>query len=79
MFNRNLYIFIQVNAFENVVWKMAAILSRLQCVSTVFAPPGGAFLLLSAFIDFIDLYWVLGVAKKALAGDYTYHLPVKSS
>ena len=26
------YIFIQENAFENVVWKMAAILSRPQCV-----------------------------------------------
>ena len=31
-FNRNSYIFIQENAFENVVWKMAAILSRPQCV-----------------------------------------------
>ena len=30
--NRNLYIFIQENAFENVVWKMVAILSRPQCV-----------------------------------------------
>ena len=30
--NRNLYIFIQENAFENVVWKMSAILSRPQCV-----------------------------------------------
>ena len=30
--NRNLYIFIQKNAFENVVWKMAAILSRPQWV-----------------------------------------------
>ena len=29
----NLYIFIQENAFENVVWKMAAILSRSQCVN----------------------------------------------
>ena len=28
----NSYIFIQENAFENVVWKMAAILSRPQCV-----------------------------------------------
>ena len=32
---RNWYIFIQANAFENVVWKMAAILSRLQCVNTL--------------------------------------------
>ena len=33
-FNRNSYIFIQENAFQNVVWKMAAILSRPQCVKT---------------------------------------------
>ena len=31
--NRNSYIFIQENAFENVVWKMAAILSWLQCIN----------------------------------------------
>ena len=31
-FNRNLYISIQENASENVVWKMASILSRPQCV-----------------------------------------------
>ena len=31
--NRNLNIFIQENAFENVVWKMATILSRPQCVN----------------------------------------------
>ena len=31
--NRNSYIFIQGNPFENVVWKMAAILSRPQCVN----------------------------------------------
>ena len=30
--NRNLYIFIQETAFENVVWKMASILSRPRCV-----------------------------------------------
>ena len=30
-FNRNSYIFIQWNTFENFVCKMAAILSRLQC------------------------------------------------
>ena len=30
-FQSNSYIFIQENQFENVVWKMAAILSRLQC------------------------------------------------
>ena len=32
---RNWYIFIQANAFENFVWKMAAILSRPQCVYTL--------------------------------------------
>ena len=35
--NRNKYIFIQQNAFENVVWKLLAILSRPQCVH-VLAP-----------------------------------------
>ena len=29
---RNTYIFIQENVFENVIWKMAAILSWSQCV-----------------------------------------------
>ena len=33
--NRNSHIFIQENAFEHVVWKMAAILSRSQCVKDV--------------------------------------------
>ena len=32
IFNQNWYIFIQENAFENIVWKMAAILSRPQCI-----------------------------------------------
>ena len=31
---RNSYIFIEENAFENVVWKMAAMLCQLQCVIT---------------------------------------------
>ena len=31
-FNQNQYIFIQEYAFETVVWKMSAILSRPQCV-----------------------------------------------
>ena len=31
--NRKWYIFIQENAFEHVVWKMAAILSRPLCVN----------------------------------------------
>ena len=39
--NRNLYIFIQENAFEIVIRKVAAILSRLQCVitRTLLIPP----------------------------------------
>ena len=31
--NRNSYIFIRENTFENIVWKMAAILFRPQCVN----------------------------------------------
>ena len=34
--NRNLYIAIQENSFENIAWKMAAILSRPQCVNVLF-------------------------------------------
>ena len=30
--DRNCYIFIQENAFENVVWTMAAIVSGPECV-----------------------------------------------
>ena len=33
-FNQNSYIFIQENAFENAVWKMAAILFQPHCVKT---------------------------------------------
>ena len=33
--NRNSIIFIQENAFENVVWKMTSILSRPQCVNSL--------------------------------------------
>ena len=36
--NRTLYIFIQENAFENVVRNLAAILSRPKCVKTVKTP-----------------------------------------
>ena len=31
--DQNLNIFIQENAFENVIWKMAALLSRSQCIN----------------------------------------------
>ena len=33
---RNSYISIQENAFENIIWKIAAILSQLQCVKGEF-------------------------------------------
>ena len=35
--DQNLYIFIQENAFKNVVWKMAATLSHPQCVNCAYA------------------------------------------
>ena len=35
LINGNVYIFIQENAFESVVRKMAAILSRPQCVNFI--------------------------------------------
>ena len=34
IFNRNIYIFIQESALENVVWDIAVILSRPQCVNS---------------------------------------------
>ena len=37
---RNLYTVIQENAFENVVWKMAAVLSRPQCVNDWISSTG---------------------------------------
>ena len=37
-FYRNSYNFIQENPFENVVWKMAAILSRPQCDISLVPP-----------------------------------------
>ena len=38
-FNQNWYIFIQENAFENIVWKMSAILSQPQCVTCMVTAP----------------------------------------
>ena len=37
--NRNSNIFIQENAFQNVAWKMLAILSRPQCVKCMLSLP----------------------------------------
>ena len=50
--NRNLYIFIQENAFENVFWKMAAILFRPQCVKVLNAYTKCGDTLLSPFRSF---------------------------
>ena len=50
-FNRNSYIFIQENAFEKVVWKMAAILSRSQCVNR------NSGLLLFKMIECLNIPW----------------------
>ena len=36
---KNLYVFIQENAFEYVVWNLAAILSQPQCVNQVMYFP----------------------------------------
>ena len=47
-FNRNSYIFIKKNPFENVVWKMAAILSR---------PQSAKYLLCKARCDIGTNFW----------------------
>ena len=59
-FNRNSYIFIQENAFENVVWKMAAILSRPQWVNGLRAnkPVSPSIELICSHIQ--HLKWVIG-------------------
>ena len=38
-FNQNTTIFIQENVFQNVVWKMVAILSQGHCVKPIFSIP----------------------------------------
>ena len=48
-FDRNSYIFIQENAFDNVVWKMAAILSWTQCVK-------GSICEVMHGIQYVDLF-----------------------
>ena len=45
--NRNLYIFIQENGCEDVVWKMAPILSRSRCINKT--PPAGCTYLCRKF------------------------------
>ena len=53
--NRNSYIFIQENAFENVVWEMAAILSRPQCVNNL-ALLGGWISVITVGTNFVNMY-----------------------
>ena len=49
---RNSYIFIEENAFENVVWKMASILSRPQCAKTV----GRRYIAVWAVYEILSIY-----------------------
>ena len=51
--NWNSYIFIQENAFKNVIWKMAAILSRPQCVK-----PFGLLSVMVNRIRWVELYFI---------------------
>ena len=46
---QNSCIFIQENAYENVVWKMASILSRPQCVK--MAPVNGGHFAFTSYIN----------------------------
>ena len=50
---RNAYIFIQENAFENVVWKMVAILSGPQCVKSFLLVQCQAFIWINAKLSSI--------------------------
>ena len=56
----NLNIFIHENAFENVVWKIAAILSRPQCViramSCLQCNVSWSLLILSSMTTFLMIF-----------------------
>ena len=72
-FNRNLYIFNKEDTFENVVWKLAAILSRPQCVkptSIVAAGPGDT--------QHIFIKWgiVITVYQRIIGITFSWYLPV---
>ena len=57
--HRNLYIFIQKNVFENVIWKMSAILSRPECVNYALCLFHAMFcfvLAATAITDFLQDY-----------------------
>ena len=54
--NQNLHIFIQENAYENVIWKMAATLSRPQCVKVLI--PVGFCLSITLSMDLIIMAYI---------------------
>ena len=60
-FNRNLYIFIQENAFENVVGKMAAILSRPQYVKPKQIPCFRYGFIINVIRNFIRAYLTINL------------------
>ena len=61
--NWNLYIFIQENAFEKVVWKTAAILSRSQCVKLILSSGADSSCVLKVFGGLHGyIVWVVGVS-----------------
>ena len=73
--NQNSSIFIQENAFENVVWKMAAILSRPQCVkkchdSNIMTVNKLVIQEDKASIDQSHRYWRPQAACREPAGSY---------
>ena len=55
--NQNLNIFIQENAFENVVWNMVAILSQPQCV-TIFSTYGQGHSSISSYFFQPACHWL---------------------
>ena len=62
-FNRNSYIFTQENPFENVVWKMAAILSRPQCVKA-FRPDDNGRHFTDYIFKCIMILWFMQISLK---------------
>ena len=60
--NRNSCIFIQENASEIVVWKMAAILSRPQCVNILLSPSGHND---NNILKLVCVCWTLECARRS--------------
>ena len=68
-FNRYLYIFVQENAFENVVWKILAILSWPQCVKAITQTSGdlgiGPLMIQNTKIFFLRKYvWKIALSTE---------------